>query len=131
MADLNTPSARILLAKIEIQHDEQMLVIAGRDLRLAEIAEENVRVSADIDTTEARAVAFGVDLKKVPADSLDSRRLQIKVGEQRLAVKQKKLRLLELDEEHAQVLGDIEASRSHLVTLAAEKAQQIARLKEA
>ena len=125
MPDLNVPKRSLNLSKIDIQTDEQLLVIAGRELRLMEILEEEDRVNADIKSTEARATAAEGELKKTDAGTIAAKRAEIRVGEQRLAIKQKRYRLLELDDERGVVLETVEASKKHIGMLEAEKGQQL------
>lgn len=131
MSDIRgTPGARILLAKLDLQIDEQHLVLEQKELRLLELDEEQARVQSDIEDFEARGKAATADGAKAESGSVVARKAGIKAHELALLVKGKRIRLLELDEERQQIAGDKDAAAAHITKLEAEVGQQKTRLKE-
>lgn len=131
MADLGHPKPHMVLARLDIQIDEQGIQVQSRELRLAEIDEEKVRVAADaVDGDEKGDVAEAEYAKAKDKTTVAARKLSINLSGLRLAAKQKRFRLLELDDEREQVLNDIEDSKTVIARLRAEQVQQEARLKE-
>lgn len=129
MVDLNVPSAKLLLARLDVSIDEQTLVIQRKELRMAEMRDEIQNVQADIVQQERALAEVDAALaQERDRDALSARTLLVTKSERSIAIKNKKVRLLELDEEHAGILGDIEASRAHITKLKAEVAQQTNRL---
>jgi hypothetical protein len=128
VSDLGLPKAKIILARLDLQIDEQRLVLEQKDIRLSEIDDEQTNVDADI----ARVEALQADvLSGAPkGSSLDAKRAALKAHEYALAVKGKRIRLLELDEEREQIATDKTASLAHITKLEAEVQQQQARLKD-
>lgn len=132
MSDIHgAPSARLLLARLDLQLDEQRLVLRKKDLRLRELDDEEVRVRADIEILQSRVAETTAERDTITdADATEALRLGITAEQLALQVKGKKIRLLELDEEREQIAIDKEASAAHITKLEAETAQQNERLKE-
>lgn len=132
MSDIGgAPPPTLILAKLDLQIDQQRLALEQKDLRLLELAEEEGRVKADIERVEALRVAAEAERVTITdAGSIDARRLGVKAHELVLQVKTKKIRLLELDGERESIASDKAAATEHITKLGAEVAQQQQRLKE-
>jgi hypothetical protein len=66
MADLHTPKSRLVIAKLELQIEQQRLVKEQRDLRRSEIADERQHVEADITTQQERMAATAALYDETP-----------------------------------------------------------------
>ena len=134
MADLNQPNARLLLARLAVEMEEQLLSIDQKELRLDEAAEEEARIRADLEgALEPKLVELETaerSASKKGASTPEARRARIDTRKQRLLIRNKELRLLELDVERTGLHGDIEAARRHIAKVEAEASQQRARLTE-
>lgn len=131
MTDIGgTPAAKILLAKLDLQIDEQRLVLEQKDLRLLELDEEQGNVQSDTETFETRRKAAEAEGAKAAKDSIAARKGTIKAHELALVIKGKKIRLLELDEEREAIARDKAAAEAHIAKLEGEVGQQQTRLKE-
>lgn len=132
MSDIGgTPPATLMLAKLDLEIDQQKLVIEQKDLRLLELAEEQGRVEVDMARVEdLRLAAEAERVTITDAGSIEARRLVVKAHEHSLQVKTKKIRLLELDGERQAIAADKAAASAHITKVGAEVAQQQQRLKE-
>ena len=125
MADLHTPKSRLVLAKLELQIEQQRLVKEQRDLRRSEIADERQHVEADITTQQERIAATAALYDETPDKATTgAKRLAVQKHEMAILVQRRQVRLLELDEEGAQVDDDVVASDAHIAKLEAEVGQQ-------
>ena len=129
MSDLGALSPELLLARIDVERDAQHIVIEGKELRLAEIDAEEVRLAADDERVALKVAEIAAKVETVE-DAIEVRRERIKKHEYEHIVRKNRLRLLELAEERAAVLLDITASETHIARLEAEERQQKTRLKE-
>ena len=129
MGDLGTHSPALLLARIAVERDAQEIVIAGKELRLAEIQAEKDRIALEGKRAEEQAADIAKTIAKMD-DGIDKQRLHIKQREFLHIGIKNTLRLLEVDEEREAISKDIEASRAHIANLSAEASQQTTRLKE-
>jgi hypothetical protein len=125
MADLHTPKSRLVLAKLELQIEQQRLVKEQRDLRRSEIADERQHVDADITTQQERMATAAAAYDEIPDKATTgAKRLAVQRHEMAILVQRRQVRLLELDEEGAQVDDDVVASDAHIAKLEAEVGQQ-------
>jgi len=130
MSDLGTPKHRLILARLELQIETQRLVKDQRDLRRSEIADERKNVETDITNLRSRGnAAAGVYGKVTDKTTTEAKRVAVQQHELAVLVQGRQIRLLELDEEDAQVDEDIAASDAHIAKLEAEVSQQRALLK--
>lgn len=133
--DLGVPVASLLIARHEMALEEQEIVVEMKELRLLEIDEEQTRIVADIDgnlgpeAARLDEVLEGIQ-RKQGSSATDVYRARIKARQQHLLIRQRNLRLLELDEERTGVNMDIVASANVIAKVKAEIAQQRARLSE-
>jgi hypothetical protein len=125
------PSARLLLARLDMQIGEQHLVLQRKELRLRELDEEEARVRVDIEEFMVRKAETEAERATITEKgTTEAMRLDVKARELALLVKGKEIRLLELDDEREQIATDKVAAEAHIAKLGAEVAQQTARLKE-
>jgi hypothetical protein len=130
VTDLGTPKGRLILARLELQIEQQRLVKEQRDLRRSEIADERRNVEADIANLRGRGVEAAAQYEKVKdKTTTEAKRLAVQQHEMAVLVQGRQIRLLELDEEDAQVDDDVAASDAHIAKLEAEVGQQRTLLK--
>ena len=133
--DLGHPSPILTLRRHELAIEEQEIVIASKELRLLEIAEEEARITKDLsgslrpEAERLGGVAEAVE-RKQGASTPDAYRARIKARQQHLLIHQRELRLLELDDERNGIGIDIDASREAIAKLEAEASHQRTRLNE-
>lgn len=125
MADLGVQTPRLLIARNELGIAQQEIVIKKRALRLAEIAEEEMRAKAQIERMtasrdeEQRLLAVVSD--KASSEAL---RHEIAAMEHDAGIREQKVRLLELDDERRTIARDVASSNEHIARLRAEIQQQ-------
>lgn len=129
MGDLGLISPELLLARIDVERDAQMLVIEGKELRIAELEADSARIQKDSERVEREAAEIAKTIAKTD-DALEAKRLSIRKHEFEHVGKKNHLRLLELAEERAAIASDIASSQAQIARLEAEESQQTVRLKE-
>jgi hypothetical protein len=130
MSDLGTPKTRLILARLELQIEQQRVAKEQRAVRRSEIADERHNVEVDIVSLAAKGAEAGALWGKI-ADKATTAAMRIAVQQHEMAVlvQGRQIRLLELDEEDSQVDDDIAASDAHIAKIEAEVSQQRALLK--
>lgn len=130
MSDLGTPKGRLIIARLELQIEQQRVAKEQREVRRSEIADERHNVEVDIVTLNAKGAEAGALWEKVPDKATTAaKRLAVQKHEMAVLVQGRQIRLLELDEEDTQVDDDIVASDAHIAKVEAEISQQRALLK--
>jgi hypothetical protein len=125
MSDLGTPTVRLILARLELQVEQQQVAKEQRLVRRSEIADERKNVEIDIVTLNAKGTEAGALWDKTPDKAATAAmRLAVQKHEMAVLVQGRRIRLLELDEEDAQVDDDIAAHDAHIAKIGAEVSQQ-------
>ncbi len=131
--DIGHPNPTITVARHELAIEEQRIVVESKELRLLEIGEEEARIQTDIEqhlSPEAeRLDKAAVDEDARGRSTTDAYRARIKARQQGLLVRQRQLRLLELDDERTGIEFDLNASLTLIAKIEAEVSQQRALLR--